>query len=1553
MIRFCALLLLFSNVILPDLGHPLYEEIEIGIGRDFEGKIKIGNVTDAELCFVCSCLSTESSECGGRVTRREWLKPEAGMECFVTDWDNVCINTTDVVNATTDVSFETPHANRFLQFPAATGRVISSGNLEDVTSIGVQGTPIMGFSRRLKDGQQSVTHIQFGAHENEPWPPSAENCLAMGCSPTDPNLTNTPSELFGCFCSPDVEWRDTELWKSHTSRAELLYSTSRPAARKIGNQLKFPSTDGVLLSTGNLEDVTLDGSSMTGLNISDDLHIHGWLQFGSGQHADSCDWTKCSDESHLRTTGILVDANDAKDLTSGWQYRSQSICSESDLGVPVGSLELPSEWAALDDTCWDSVFGSYCFKFQQSSVEECFKTCTGQSCSIITASRFQLVQLNLSSATSIQLEKFAAPCRPDPLNAGKDLCLITYRVPRVPAAGLVVQSMQDREYLSGGKDFSLGWDIEEKESNVTRALQGQLEVISVYKCLDRACNLARFSFLSVTSDHLPLMEFMTYDHCDQFGWSFENGVTFNGNRLQCNTISQAFSPCPDNGAISSNCGMTLLSFPTKSLALPTVSSLQQVYNDFTILIDGLNADLEPMKALFAISGASVPFTRVPYLWQEEVLASIGKTKTLQLRRYGYCDRLTAVSETTFSCGMDKRIQSIDFASFGSASGFCGNLSIGRCAIDVLPDLKACEGQKNCTVDLPLIAAWNEALTARATSCDETSSAGLEFQVRCTEGPLIAVLDATLGVLHEAKSHDGPGSANRAQVFNQLTALHMRDSNEVLCAIATANPPLIQAHMCAERMVPEVDTYVYKGFEAEVTMLIESENDDGRKTVLRMQSLADSNHSVSETQVLFAATNGILLSSGNLHDITAESGSLTSVAVKKRSFLQGGVTVGAMHKTESYSHELKENVQDSWWAGLSEQEGTVRSPAEGGSRWDWSAGGPWLTVFGNGDCQAPQSTCTTDNVDRSIKFNTSDGDLTRIDFEVLHGVMSQIAFPVTWGIRQGEDKPHSYSEITGGRYTLLPCSPEDVLHPNASNTSAPECLSRVITTGNLADIRNLSAETVTVRGSSVLAGPILLGSGQSIAQLPVAYRGPPGDFGRTRPLDAYAWQSTFFDAWHDSTSSGLNDCKRASDPQCGGSSSVARITPIAIDGSIRSDLFYRDVPRNRKPEFLHSSTSTEHDDQSLRPLVWNSFPGRKCLLPLHGRLEGVYALQKDTAYEEHSQKSAFGPRKPTVQTQSFFVSTLEECKVRCEENHFCGIVTYEQIADDRFGCTLSLVPAATCNLQPSSSVHGVLLFPRDQSTRLTTDTQSTNRRLVFNGTRSGVVITSGNTADLWGLPNLLNLFDVIPGEDEASGDIFRHIQLPSDCDGMSTVMPDCTTPSTMDRCIRRHYPNWRGYGNLPAGWEDSPACVKNQPMIEKNLQEAVNEGFKSWMADPQKPYFGIGFTSIGFKCRAEWTSGGLVSRTRNDLREIFYESGFKMTNNNTCSLIRCKTCRVYNQPGSLPEYLDPVNFSRVHPEPESLMNRRITFPDATGTVITSGLPIHFSPSALQRACCFCR
>ena len=1554
------LLLIFPNTVQYLAGHSLYEEIELGIGRHFEGHINIGNVTDAERCFVCSCVSSESFECGGKAPRRESLKAEAGMECLVTDWEYVCFDTTNVSNATTDINFETPHANRFLQFPATTGRVISSGNLEDISSIGVQGTPVMGFSRRLKNGQQSVTHLQFGAHENAPWPPNVDVCLAMGCSPTDPNFTNTPSQLFGCFCSPGVERRDTELWKSHPSRVDLLYSTSRAPAPPVTNKLKVPSNDGVLLSTGNLEDVTQDSSSMTGLNISGDLHINGWLQFGSGQHVGSCDWTECNDESHLRTSGILVDATD---LISGWQHRPFSVCSESDLGAPAGSLGSPSEWAALKSTCWDSKFGSYCFKFQQSSVEECFNTCTSQSCTMIMASRFQLVLLNLTSSLpsikQIELESFAAPCRPDPLDANQELCLNVYRVP-IAGMEATVRS-KPRNYLSGGKDLFQGFEVAAQEQELTNILQRQREVIAVYKCLAvyRCLDAASSNLvLKVSNAHLPLIDSMTSDwytdHCAELGWSFKTGITFHGKRLQCNTILQSFSPCrvDEKGPVSLVCGLKLLSFPTPGTALPTVSSLQQVYNNLTEVMKVINDNLEDIKKRdFASSEASVPYSSVPYLWQQEKVTSSGSKVNLKLRRYGFCNKINADSETTFSCGSGQRIQTIDFVSFGSASGLCGNFSIGSCSIDVLPDLKSCEGQENCNVPLPLIAKWNAALTARSTSCNDRSSPSLEIQVRCSNGPMIAeylaVLDGVIGVLNTSSSRSDLSS--RAQTFNRITTLEMRDNKEVLCTIATANPPLLQAHMCTERMVLEVDTYIYKGFEANVAVLVGNSRVKGSKTVLRLQSLADSNHIVSETQVMFPATNGILLSSGNLKDITVESGSMTSVAVEKESFLYGGITVGPMYSMNSFSKKLKEQVHESWWTGPVDDKSKLRSPAEGGAQWNWTAGGPWLTVFGNGDCRAPQSACTADNVDRSLKFNTSDGDLTRIDFEVLEGLVSQIAFPVSWGIRQGDSKPHSYSDVTGGRYTQLLCSPNDVLN---STNSTPACLSRVITTGNLAEIRNLSAVTVTVRGSSTLSGPIILGSGQSIAQLPVAYRGLPGDFGNSRPLDAYAWQSTFHDAWRASTSSGINQCKTASDPRCGGTSNFSRITPIVLEGSIKGDLIYRDVPRDRRPDSLHSSASAKYTGLSLRPLLWNSFEGYKCFLPLHVRLEGVYAVEKDPDYDADynasSQKRIFGARQPIVQTQSFVTvsGNLTECKVKCEENHFCGIVTYQRL-DGQFGCTLSLVPAATCDLQPSTNTHvhgtaspadfGVLLFPREQSTRITTDKPSTKRTLVFNGTMSGVVLTSGNTADLWGLPNLLNLFDVIPGEGKTSGDILRHVQLPSACNGMPTIMPDCVTPSIMDRCIKRHYPNWRGSGEPPDGWEKSDICKIAIPINEKNLKDAEKDGFKTWMANPQKPFIGIGFTSIGFKCRADWTTGGAVPQTRNDLQDIFYKSGFAMTNNDTCSLAGCKTCRPYNQPGSLPEYLDPVNFTRLHPEPESQMNRRITFPDATGTVITSGLP----------------
>ena len=64
-----------------------------------------------------------------------------------------------------------------------------------------------------------------------------------------------------------------------------------------------------------------------------------------------------------------------------------------------------------------------------------------------------------------------------------------------------------------------------------------------------------------------------------------------------------------------------------------------------------------------------------------------------------------------------------------------------------------------------------------------------------------------------------------------------------------------------------------------------------------------------------------------------------------------------------------------------------------------------------------------------------------------------------------------------------------------SSSTPACLSRVITTHTLDEIRNLSARTVSVSSTSLLKGPIILGGGQSIKMLPEAIRGPPGTYGQ--------------------------------------------------------------------------------------------------------------------------------------------------------------------------------------------------------------------------------------------------------------------------------------------------------------------------------------------------------------------------------------------------------------------------------------------------------------------------
>ena len=490
--------------------------------------------------------------------------------------------------------------------------------------------------------------------------------------------------------------------------------------------------------------------------------------------------------------------------------------------------------------------------------------------------------------------------------------------------------------------------------------------------------------------------------------------------------------------------------------------------------------------------------------------------------------------------------------------------------------------------------------------------------------------------------------------------------------------------------------------------------------------------------------------------------------------------------------------------------------------------------------------------------------------------------------------------------------------------------------NLEDIRNLSATTVTVSSKSFLKGPILLGSGQSMCMLPEPTRGPPGAFGQRHPTE-HLWQ-TYDALWQDSTSAGLSECLTSSDPLCGGSAASRELSAIEVGGSIKGDLFYRShsVPRNRSPSSLHSSAAPEFLGLSIVPLQWMSLKGHKCLLPSHVELQGVFGLEQDPEYAnfDQSQRRPFEARSAVVQTSSFNASSIDACKRKGEHNHMCGIVTYEQHPAGGFGCTMSLLPAPSCSLRQGTAQQGVLLYPRDQVTRLTTDAPSTNRKLVFPGKRSGVVLTTGNPTDLWGLPNLINSFEPIPGEEEQTGDIFPHYQRPSVCEGLSTIMPDCTTPSTMDRCIKRYYPQWKGLGSLPIGWQqrNDRTCIKNDERIRVAYQEALANNFSNWMQKQQTPFVGVGFVASGYECRAEYSAFSTVTKVRPDLNtQVFTGSA----NNDTCSLVRCDTCRLYNQFGKLPPYLDPVDFSPSHPEPESLMNRRITFPDASGTVIASG------------------
>ncbi len=208
----------------------------------------MGPVTEAEKCFACCCLPEDSdpgtrscpearkypTHCVGGAkdgmrcteeTAEEFCGAEAfctydpSITCFETDFGFVCRRAFDQPNYTTTVNFTNPNEYNRLNFPDATGTIITAGNLQDVTRLGVQKAPI-----RAKSTNTSTTTIAFE--------PMVNGALRQRVSTPQDNTLLMPS-----------------------------------------------SADGVLLSTGNLQDVNIDHEGVTGLRVLSNVSIRGWLEF--------------------------------------------------------------------------------------------------------------------------------------------------------------------------------------------------------------------------------------------------------------------------------------------------------------------------------------------------------------------------------------------------------------------------------------------------------------------------------------------------------------------------------------------------------------------------------------------------------------------------------------------------------------------------------------------------------------------------------------------------------------------------------------------------------------------------------------------------------------------------------------------------------------------------------------------------------------------------------------------------------------------------------------------------------------------------------------------------------------------------------------------------------------------------------------------------------------------------------------------------------------------------------------------------------------------------
>ena len=241
------LALLFMRLQAAEAGH------DLGPGTEWEALLTrhtFGNVTNAEVCFACCCGAMHEGHVASgvcpKVRRRPqfcvggdrdgttcetnadcvedgWCTDDPTQSCFEGDHGFECFDLGNRPNYTTTVNFTTPSKHQRLQFPDASGTVITTGNLQDVTRLGTLEKPLVGQSTNT-----TTTTLQFA------------RCAAGDESCGVQQVSDT----------------------------------------LVSNTLLIPSSaDGIMLSTGNLEDVTLDSGAMSGLRITGDLHLTGLLSF--------------------------------------------------------------------------------------------------------------------------------------------------------------------------------------------------------------------------------------------------------------------------------------------------------------------------------------------------------------------------------------------------------------------------------------------------------------------------------------------------------------------------------------------------------------------------------------------------------------------------------------------------------------------------------------------------------------------------------------------------------------------------------------------------------------------------------------------------------------------------------------------------------------------------------------------------------------------------------------------------------------------------------------------------------------------------------------------------------------------------------------------------------------------------------------------------------------------------------------------------------------------------------------------------------------------------